>query len=193
MFLGKDPANYHVTLDNMDEILGTVSVEGRIQRQYMKGFLGVYAGNRELAELLPVDTNLEPIAGHSVALRQQFDFWENRRLKQPVTAALLSTAIPGAGQFYNERYWDGAVALGVVLGGAYWSQSLFDRGDDHWGWTVGVITGLLYLGQIRNAMIDSVRINEKAEFEFKQKLISDYFLKFTLAVKEDDIRFGITF
>lgn len=193
MFLGNDPAGFHVNLDKLEDSLGQLSIEGRIKRQYMKGFLGVYAGSRELADLLPVDTNLEPIASHSVDLKHQFDFWESRHIKQPVTAAILSTVIPGAGQFYNERYWDGAVALGIVGGGAYWSSRLFDRGDDHWGWTVGVITGLLYLGQIRNAMIDSVRINEKAELEFKQNLVSDYFLKFTLSVKQDDISFGIAF
>ncbi len=192
MFLNDDPAGYHVRLDRLEDDLGELSIEGRIRRQYMKGFLGVYAGSRELADLLPVDTNIEPIKSRSVELKQQFLFWESRHIRQPVTAALLSTVIPGAGQFYNGRYWDGAVALGVVLGGAYWSSELFDRGDDPWGWTVGVITGLLYLGQIRNSMIDAVRINEKAELEFKQQLISNYFLKFTLSVKQDDIRFGIT-
>lgn len=193
MFLGDDPAGYHLGLDQMEERLGELSIEGRIRRQYMKGFLGVYAGNRELADLLPIETNIEPIASRSADLKQQFAFWENRNPKSPVTAAVLSTVIPGAGQFYNERYWDGAIALGVVAGGAYWSHRLFERGDDSWGWTVGVITGLLYLGQIRNSMIDAVRINEKAELEFKQQLVSDYFLKFTLSVKQDDINIGIAF
>jgi TM2 domain-containing membrane protein YozV len=193
MFFNKDPANYHVHLEDMESILGEISIEGKIQRRYMKGFLGVYAGSAELANLLPIDTNLEPVRSLSVSLRDQFQFWEHHPSKSPIASALLSTVIPGAGQFYNERYWDGAVALGMILGGSYWSHRLFDRGDDHWGWTVGVITGLLYLGQVRNAMIDTVRINERAELEFKQNLVSDYFMKFTLAIKDDDIQIGITF
>lgn len=193
MFLNDDLAGYHVCLDRLEDDLGELSIDGRIQRQYMKGFLGVYAGSRDLAEFLPIATDLEPIKSRSVDLKRQFVFWEERKIRSPLTSAILSAAIPGTGQFYNRRYWDGVAAMGVVLGGAYWSRELFDRGDNSWGWTVGIITGLLYLGQIRNSMIDSMRINEKAELEFKQQLISDYFLKFTFSVKQDDIRFGITF
>ncbi|MCD4653032.1 hypothetical protein K8T06_03765 [bacterium] len=193
MFLNKDPANYHVHLDKLDSMLNSLSQEGFEQRQYMKGFLGVYAGSSELIDLLPVETNNMVLRSHSEILRQQFDFWNTHPRKNPATAGILSVLIPGAGQIYNGRYWDGGVAMGLILGGAYWTHDLFERGDDNWGWTVGVVTGLLYFGQIRNSIIDAVRINERAELEFKKHLVEEYFLKFTLSVKEDDIRFGITF
>jgi len=193
MFLNKDPASYHVSLDELDTMLNFLSKEGLEQKQYMKGFLGVYAGSRELADLLPLSTENTILQSHSEALHEQFNFWNTHPRKSTATAAVLSTLIPGAGQFYNGRYWDGAAALGIILGGAYWTRDLFDRGDNNWGWTVGVITGLLYLGQIRNSVIDAVKINERAELEFKKHLVEDYFLKFTLSVKEDDIRFGIAF
>ncbi|MBN1297856.1 hypothetical protein JXA80_13855 [bacterium] len=172
---------------------GALSETAKGHRRYLKGFLGVFAGSRELADMLPVETADSELYQHSRDLKNQFQFWETHPQKNPVTSGLLSTFIPGAGQFYNGRYWDGGVALGIVAGGAYWTYDLFDRGDDSWGWTVGVITGLLYFGQIRNAVIDSVKINERSELEFKQNLIDDFFLRFTLSVKEDDLRFGVSF
>ncbi|HPQ42088.1 MAG TPA: hypothetical protein PLV45_17090 [bacterium] len=193
MFLNKDLAGFHIQLDDLDSTLGGVSETGATHRRYLKGFLGVYAGSSELADLLPLETGEPDLVRHSVDLKQQFQFWETHPRKNPVTAGLLSTLIPGAGQFYNGRYWDGGVALGVILGGSYWTYDLFDRGEDSWGWTVGVLTGLLYFGQIRNAVIDSVKINERNELEFKQKLVDDYFLRFSLSVKQDDLRFGVSF
>lgn len=193
MFLNEDPASFHVNLDQIEERLGGLSPEGSEQRNYMKGFLGVYAGAGELLELLPVDSENPDIRNHAVALRDLFAFWDTHPEKSPITAGALAAVIPGAGQFYNGRYWDGAVSMGMVLGGAYWSHELFDRGDDHWGWTVGIISGLLYLGQIRNSMVDAVRINERAELEFKQHLVEDYFMKFTFAIEKDSLRFGVRF
>jgi hypothetical protein len=44
---------------------------------------------------------------------------EEERTFSPKTASLLSTAFPGAGQVYNQKYWKAPLALGAVAAGIY--------------------------------------------------------------------------
>jgi len=57
------------------------------------------------------------------------------RTKSPLTAALLSAALPGLGQFYNESYWKIPVVFGVsgslVYGIIVNQQDFADYGDKY--------------------------------------------------------------
>lgn len=50
-------------------------------------------------------------------------FWQNR----PRTAAILSLALPGAGQVYNKRWWKVPIVYGVLGGMAYLYKSNIDE------------------------------------------------------------------
>lgn len=193
-FGGENLADYHITLDRMSTFPGrTLSPEAYSQRQYLLGFLGVYAANNQLAQLLPVDTGDDSIKKKSKELKDQMQWWSDHESKIPWLACVLSTVCPGAGQIYNNRYWDAFLASSLVLGGGWWSYRLFERDEDHWGWTIGVITGFMYLGQIRNSVVDAIRINDLAVFEFKKNLVDQFFLRFSVGVQGDSICLGVSF
>ncbi|MCB0548066.1 MAG: hypothetical protein KDD19_10815 [Phaeodactylibacter sp.] len=69
----------------------------------------------------PVDTVIE---------KQKKENWFNRDYPNPKRAALLSLAIPGAGQLYNKRWWKVPLVYGALTGMVLvvdYNQSLYRR------------------------------------------------------------------
>jgi len=64
--------------------------------------------------------------------------------KSPTTAVLLSAALPGAGQFYNESYWKVPIVVG--LGGYFIAEvlrnnKLYKQYRDEYAASIGVLPG----------------------------------------------------
>lgn len=64
--------------------------------------------------------------------------------KSPTTAVLLSAALPGAGQFYNESYWKIPIVVG--LGGYFIAEvlrnnKLYKQYRDEYAASIGILPG----------------------------------------------------
>ncbi|MBL8026912.1 MAG: hypothetical protein JNL74_10910 [Fibrobacteres bacterium] len=88
--------------------------------------------------------------------------------KKPLTAALLSTLLPGAGQFYSGRIKDGIAALSLIGICAFqsWSGFSTDGNESIKGWGFGIAGSIFYAGNIYGATESSKRYNSKRKEEF---------------------------
>jgi hypothetical protein len=53
------------------------------------------------------------------------------RRHSPMRAAILSAAVPGAGQIYNRKYWKAPIAWAIIGGTGYW---MFSSRQDYRYW-----------------------------------------------------------
>ena len=100
--------------------------------------------------------------------------FEKLKRKSPFLAGLLSTVIPGAGQFYNGRVKDGIIALitnGLFIWGTY---EAYKREY----YSIGIVTGVFafgwYTGNIYGAVNGAHKYNRKKENTFFNSLKDRY-------------------
>lgn len=77
-----------------------------------------------------VDTTVTEAPVDTVIEKQKKENWFNRDYPNPKRAALLSLAIPGAGQLYNKRWWKVPLVYGALTGMVLvvdYNQSLYRR------------------------------------------------------------------
>lgn len=115
-------------------------------------------------------------------------------LQRPWLAGTLSAVLPGAGQFYNGRYLDGAISLGVngLFGAA--TYYAFVEAESI---PLGVVSALFltgfYVGNIVNAYTDAQRINAQAYLKFFEDLKIDYWPRVQFQIQQNSAQFGYTF
>ena len=136
----------------------------------------------------------EELREHAIALLEQRDAFDELKLKRPGLAAGLSAVLPGAGQLYNGRYRDAAIAfsLNAAFGAAtYYSFAELESIP------LGVLSSLLlasfYTGNIYNAFTDARRINARRYETFFTDLKQNHWARVGFEVERNRVRFGVTF
>ncbi len=110
-----------------------------------------------------------------------YEWKENPPEKSPVTAAILSAIIPGAGKFYTHKYADGIWAFIASVGFAYLSYDNFHAKHYFRGWLFGGLAAGFYAGNVYGAAASAQIYNAKIHFDFVSDLKSfldarNYFL-----------------
>lgn len=116
-------------------------------------------------------------------------------LQRPWLAGLLSAVLPGAGQLYNRRPLDAALAF--VLTGATTTGTvvLLAREKPEWGFAIplGLLALVFYSGNIVNAVGDANRLNEQTWADFAARVQAEAWPRFTLAASPDGASIGLSF
>lgn len=116
--------------------------------------------------------------------RRDVEEYSKMRDRDGTRAALLSAALPGAGQAYSGKYLDGIVSLAAVAGAGFGSWYCYRRGEDGLAYTLAFFTALFYGGNIYGAWNSAGAANGAARARFasdiREKYIPPYDpLKFT--------------
>jgi TM2 domain-containing membrane protein YozV len=125
---------------------------------------------------------ISPFEGNNrAALSDFYDRKSNPPYKNELTAALLSTIIPGAGKIYTNEYSDGIIAFIVTSLMGYISYTDFKADHKFRGWLFAGLTAFFYGGNIygsaASAQIYNAQINFKLSSDMKLFLEQkDYFV-----------------
>ena len=118
----------------------------------------------------------------SVAFSRAFDgnekpamnkFYSERKslpYKEPLTAALLSTAVPGLGKIYTGNYGDGITAFIFTTALGYIAYDNFGAGHNFRAWLFSGLTALFYGGNIYGSYAAAQIFNAKVNFNFIEKV-----------------------
>lgn len=103
------------------------------------------------------------------------------QLKNPVTAALLSAAVPGAGKIYSGELTDGLIAFGATALSVFLAVNNFQNDHQFRGWLFTGLSAFFYGGSIYGsaaaAQIYNARFQMTLETEIKFYFESrNYFL-----------------
>ncbi len=105
-----------------------------------------------------------------VNVKNFYEWKENPPDKSPVTAAVLSAIIPGAGKFYTHKYADGIWAFIASVGFAYLSYDNFHAEHKLRGWLFGGLAVGFYAGNIYGSAASAQIFNAKIHFDFVNDL-----------------------
>ena len=125
---------------------------------------------------------LSPFEGNNKSMVS--DFYErklNPPYKNELTAAILSTIIPGAGKIYTKEYSDGIIAFIVTGLMGYIAYTDFKADHKFRGWLFSGLTAFFYGGNIygsaASAQIYNSQVNFKLNTDMKLFLENkDYFV-----------------
>lgn len=117
----------------------------------------------------------------------------NLPLKSPVLAGVLSAVLPGAGQVYDGRILDGALALGLTGLPAFGTYYFARQSNVGLAVGLGLLAAVFYFGSISNAITDARRLNEIAYDRFFGQLQQALWPRLTLAASPDEVNFGYRF
>ncbi len=99
-------------------------------------------------------------------LNQFYDWKINPPYKSPLTAALLSTVIPGLGKIYTQEYSDGIFAFITVGLLGYLAYSDFHANHNFRGWLFSALGAGFYGGNIYGSAASAQIYNAKISFQF---------------------------
>lgn len=115
-------------------------------------------------------------------------------LRRPVLAAVMSAALPGAGQAYNRQWGDALIALGLnaAMGAAtYYSFKELDSVP------LGVISASVlatfYAGNIINAHVDTSRHNAEVYRGYFEGAKRSHWPRVEASIEDNDARFDVSF
>ena len=136
----------------------------------------------------------EALREHALALVEQRAAFDELRLKKPGLAAGLSAALPGAGQLYNGRYRDAAIAFSLNAAFGFATYYSFAELESI---PLGVLSSLFlasfYTGNIYNAFTDARRINARRYEQFFSELKTNHWARVGFEVERNRVRFGVSF
>ncbi|KAF0151331.1 MAG: lipoprotein [Ignavibacteria bacterium] len=95
---------------------------------------------------------------------------KNPPKKNPVTAALLSAAIPGAGKFYSGEITDGLIALGATLLSGFLAVNNFQNNHQFRGWLFTGLTAFFYGGSIYGSAASAKIYNAKLKSDLNKEI-----------------------
>ena len=104
------------------------------------------------------------------AIKKYYEWKKDPPEKEPITAAILSAIIPGAGKFYTNEYSDGIWAFLASVGFAYLSYDNFHAKHEFRGWIFGGLAAGFYAGNIYGAAASAQLYNAKIHFDFVNDL-----------------------
>jgi len=117
----------------------------------------------------------------------------NIKLKSKRTAGMLSTVLPGAGQFYAGRKGDGIATLlinSVVTGSAILA---FDNDEDVFGYFMSFWGASFYLGNIYSAISAANKYNRQKTEDFKEGLLSGVRIDMVGSKRDQILRIKVKF
>ena len=111
------------------------------------------------------------------------DFWHAKKypdLRDPLTAAVFSAIIPGAGKVYTEQYGDAVTAFLFTGLLTYAAVDNFNAGHKTRGWVLGSFAALFYGGNVYGSYSSAQIFNAKIRFDFEHDVAAylkkvDYF------------------
>ena len=90
--------------------------------------------------------------------------------KNPVTAALLSAAIPGAGKVYTGELTDGLIAFGATLLSGFLAVNNFQHDHNFRGWLFTGLTAFFYGGSIYGSAASAQIYNARLRFNLDSEI-----------------------
>lgn len=90
--------------------------------------------------------------------------------KNPTTAVILSTLLPGAGKIYTGEIGDGITALVTTALTAYLAYTNFKAGHQFRGWLFAGMTAFFYGGNIYGSAASAQIYNARIRFDFDKKV-----------------------
>ncbi len=123
---------------------------------------------------LPGKNNfLKPFkARYKTGVEKLYDYRAGLSYKSPVTAAILSALIPGAGKIYTRDYADGIVAFLTAGTLSYIAYSDFHARHNFRGWLFTALASGFYAGNIYGSAASAQIFNVKIKFDFTEMLKS---------------------
>lgn len=175
---------FEEAVDADDEAVAEVA---RFQREFVEMVLG----QPPRADLGFDDPGLARASAELVERQELFD---QLPTKSPVVAGILSAVIPGAGQAYVGRWFDGALALGMT--GLFAGATAYSHfGAESVPMTVasGLLTAGFYTGNIANAAVDARRHNAQLYDDFFDTLHRDLWPRLYFRVDGEDVDYDYRF
>ncbi|MBA2665126.1 MAG: hypothetical protein H0U74_22760 [Bradymonadaceae bacterium] len=130
--------------------------------------------------------------GHALLARHQA--FDALALKRPWLAGTISAVLPGAGQAYNGRWIDAAIAFGfnATFGAA--SYYAFAHADSPVAGAAFALLGAgFYIGNIVNAVVDAQNINARRYQDFFESLERDHWPRLSFGINDDQVQFHYRF
>lgn len=90
--------------------------------------------------------------------------------KNPVTAALLSAALPGAGKVYTGELTDGLIAFGATLLSGFLAVNNFQHDHQFRGWLFTGLTAFFYGGSIYGSAASAQIYNARIQFNLESEI-----------------------
>ena len=113
--------------------------------------------------------------------------------QRPWLAATLSAVLPGAGQAYNGRWGDAALALGLNAGlGWATYYSITQAESVPWSIASGLALAGFYTGNVVNAYVDARRLNEATYTRYFDQLKA-LWPRVSFAIDGQHVQFGLRF
>lgn len=180
-------------LDQLAPLLDAMPEEVREVYDYARLFNAVML-REEVSPAVANSFEDEALREHALALVEQRAAFDDLKLKRPGLAAGLSAALPGAGQLYNGRYRDAAIAFSLNAAFGFATYYSFAELESI---PLGVLSSLLlasfYTGNIYNAFTDARRINARRYEQFFSDLKRNHWARVGFEVDRNRVRFGVTF
>lgn len=127
-------------------------------------------------------------------LHDRHQVFDDLPLRRPALAGILSAIIPGAGQAYNGRWLDAALALGFT--GLFAGATAYSYlGLDSIPLTVtsGIFALGFYSGNITNAIVDARRHNASVYDDFFEGLHEDLWPRHRFFVDDGEVHYDYRF
>jgi len=128
--------------------------------------------------------NLADEFNNSSAFDESKQLWNDLKkyshleYKNPTVSSFLSAIVPGAGQVYSQRYFDGIISLLSIaacsVGGVY----LYKKNERGYAFTLFAFSGLFYAGNIYGAYNAAQNFNAVNKNNFTRNIIDTHKLNF---------------
>jgi hypothetical protein len=127
-------------------------------------FENAFAETERAQDVLVADRRIRDLKSDMAA-------WRDIPRRPPVTAALLSAVVPGAGQAWAGRYLDGAISLLAVAGLVTGTLIAHRNGERGVAMTFAFFSALTYGGAIYGAYNAAAAYNREQEGMFRARLM----------------------
>lgn len=163
LFFSKDFNAFHTNFDNSLYIPQKYSqaIDRLNSTTY---FLGKNNLPTEASLVKPFEDSLQ------TKLIYFYQMMKNPPKKNPVTAALLSAAIPGAGKVYTGELTDGLIAFGATLLSGFLAVNNFQHNHQFRGWLFTGLTAFFYGGSIYGSASSAQIYNARLQFNLDSEI-----------------------
>ena len=107
--------------------------------------------------------------------------YSNVQYKNAVMSSILSAIIPGAGQIYSQKYFDGIISFLSIAACSAGGLYLYKREEKGYAFTLFAFSGLFYAGNIYGAYNAALNFNVTSKNNFAGNVINTNSLNFNPA------------
>jgi len=112
------------------------------------------------------------------------------KFKSPGLAGILSAIIPGSGQIYSNRYFDGLITLLGIASTTAASYYFYQQNQKQLFYSLTFFTALFYSGNIYSAYNSADLYNRGISESLKSKIYSNYIPKYNPVNNNPDLLFN---